>query len=108
MQKKAEWALVGAAWFLAVSVAVLGFLGYRHWVATPAGAPPASTWALHSDGTALCPVTGEVLKVVSATPQVNYLGTVYYFSGDKDAQGLDARTRFLMDPESFLKAAPTR
>jgi YHS domain-containing protein len=107
MEKRAQWALVGAAWFLAISVAVIGVLAYRHFSAPAvAPAPPASTWGLRSDGSALCPVTGQALAVTTATAKVDYLGAVYYFSPDKDSQGLDARTRFLMDPERYLKAAP--
>jgi|GEM_PF-3041963 YHS domain-containing protein len=110
MEKRAQWALVGAAWFFALSVAGLGFMAYRRLNSPPAAAaaPPASTWGLRSDGTALCPVTGEVLQVVSSTPRVDYVGAVYYFSADKDGQGLDARMRFLMDPERYLKAVPQR
>ena len=102
MEKRAQWALVGAAWFLAVSVAVIGFLAYER-LAAPAAANAAAV-GQHRDGTAICPVTGQVLQVLTSTPKVDYLGTVYYFSGDQDAQGLDARTRFLMDPDKYLKA----
>lgn len=109
MDKKAEWSLVGAAWFLALSVGGFGYLAWRRLgPAAPAAstAPAADAWGLKADGTARCPVTGEILRVVSSTPQVDYLGHVYYFSLATDSQGLDARTRFLMDPDSFLKAAP--
>jgi len=108
MEKKAQWALVGAAWFFVLSVTGLGLLAYRRFGAPAVvAAPPASTWGLRSNGTALCPVTGQVLQVLSFTPKVDYLGSVYYFSLDKDGQGLDARTRFLMDPDRYLKSAPT-
>jgi hypothetical protein len=122
VDKPAQWALVGAAWFLAVSVAVFGFLAWQRLGAVrPQAGPPAasvagpaaaagsaSPWALQPDGTALCPVTGQRVQVGPDTPTVTYLGNTYYFSGDKDASGQDARTRFLMDPDSWLHrgAAP--
>jgi hypothetical protein len=121
VDKPVQWALVGAAWFLAGSVAVFGFLTWQRLgsIRTPAGTLAAplgnaaatgssSPWALQSDGTALCPVTGQRIQVGPDTPTVTYLGNTYYFSGDKDASGQDARTRFLMDPDSWLHrgAAP--
>ena len=106
MDKKAQWALVGAAWFLALSVAVLGFLGWRHF--SPKAVDPAVVYALHGDGKAICPVTGKTLQVSDATPRINYQGVTYYFSSDSDAEGRDARTRFLMDPESFLRPAAAK
>lgn len=118
MDKPAQWALVGAAWFLAVSVAVFGFLTWQRMgavrapsgpLAATAGATAGSTspWALQSDGTAVCPVTGQRLQVGPDTPTVSYLGNTYYFSADKDASGADARTRFLMDPDSWLHRGAT-
>jgi YHS domain-containing protein len=108
MDKKAQWALVAAAWFLALSMTALGVLAYRRLggsgLALTASARPAGPMGMRADGTALCPVTGQVLQVLTSTPKVDYMGTVYYFSGDQDAQGLDARTRFLMDPDKYLKA----
>ena len=115
MDKPVQWALVGAAWFLAGSVAVFGFLTWQRLgaVRTPAATEGVATgssspWALQPDGTALCPVTGQRVQVGPGTPTVTYLGNTYYFSGDKDASGQDARTRFLMDPDSWLHrgAAP--
>ena len=105
MDKKAQWALVGAAWFLALSVAGLGWLAWRRFGPPP---DPSLAWQVASDGTARCPVTGESVQAVSATPKVDYQGKVYYFSASTDADGRDARTRFLMDPESYLhpKARP--
>jgi len=104
MDKKAQWALVGAAWFLALSVAGLGYMGWRHFA--PVGGDPKVLYALQANGKTVCPVTGKSLQVVETTPRVNYQGTVYYFSADTDGEGRDARTRFLMDPESFLRPAP--
>jgi len=105
MDKPAQWALVGAAWFLALSVALFGFLA---WQGLGHGAPPrgpqdSTALALQSDGTALCPVTGQRVLVGLDTPKLTYLGRTYYFSSDKDAEGQDARTRFLMDPDAWLK-----
>lgn len=106
MDKKAQWALVGAAWFMAFSVAGLGWLAWQRFGPEP---DPAKAYIVRSDGTAMCPVTRESVQAVSSTPQVDYQGLVYYFSTAKDAEGRDARTRFLMDPESFLRpAAPAR
>lgn len=102
MDKKAEWALVGAAWFLAVSVAGLGWLAWRHFGPPP---DPHKLYAVRSDGSAICPVTGEKVQAVPETPHVDYQGQVYYFSQAKDAEGREARIRFLMDPESFLHPA---
>lgn len=107
MDKKAEWALVGAAWFLAISVAGLGYLGWRYFA--PKSSDPKVVYALQADGKALCPVTGKSLQVGDATPRINYQGTEYFFAADVDAEGRDARTRFLMDPEAYLRPqAPAR
>ena len=103
MDKKAEWALVGAAWFLAISVAVFGWLAWRHFGPPPSNAP---AWTVASDGTARCPVTGKRVAAVPETPHVDYQDHTYYFAADKDEQGLDARTRFLMDPEAWLHRSP--
>ncbi|MGH7441502.1 MAG: hypothetical protein ACREKE_02385 [bacterium] len=110
MDKPAQWALVGAAWFLALAVALFGFLCWQRLgharpvlvseaaVATAAApSPPVQT--------AVCPVTGEHIVVGPDTPQVVYLGRTYYFSADRDAQGNDARTRFLMNPDAWLKGS---
>lgn len=102
MDKKAEWALVGAAWFLALSVAGLGWLAWSHFGPRP---DPAKAFVVQTDGRARCPVTGEWVQAVSTTPQVDYQGQIYYFSSDKNADGQDARTRFLMAPESYLHPA---
>jgi YHS domain-containing protein len=105
MDKPAQWALVGAAWFLAISVAVVGFLalerlGPAHPEAAAAGV------SVQDAGAVLCPVTGKRIIVGPDTPKVIYLGKTYYFSDDRDADGVDARSRFLMDPESYLKRQP--
>lgn len=106
MDKKAQWALVGAAWFLALSVAVLGYLGWRHF--SPGLSDPGAAYALQADGQALCPVTRKPVQVSEATPKVVYQERTYYFSGDTDSEGRDARTRFLMDPEAYLRPAGAR
>jgi YHS domain-containing protein len=106
MDKKAQWALVGAAWFLAISVAVLGFLGWRHF--SPSSDDPKQVYALKTDGSTLCPVTRKPVQVVEATPKVVYQGMTYYFAADLDLEGRDARTRFLMDPEAFLRPAAAK
>jgi len=112
MDKPVQVALVGAAWILALGACTLGFLAWQRGqdgAAAPpsapsqAGAPAAGGYAVNPAGQAACPVTGQLLTVTSATPRVVYRGETYYFSGDRDAQGNDARTRFLMDPESFLQ-----
>lgn len=103
MDKKAQWALVGAAWFLALSVAALGWLAWRG-LAGPGAAPLGAAGAVRG-GLARCPVTGESVQALSSTPQVDYLGTVYFFSTARDGEGRDARTRFLMDPGAYLKPA---
>jgi hypothetical protein len=101
VDKKAQWALVGAAWFLALTMAGLAWMLWRHFV--PAAQPPV--WSVAADGTARCPVTGKRVPAVPETPHVDYLGHIYYFAPDKDAEGNDARTRFLMDPERWLAAS---
>ncbi|HTB22256.1 MAG TPA: hypothetical protein VK914_06085 [bacterium] len=110
MDRPAQWALVGAAWFLALSVAVFGYLAWQRLERVAPSSPQetaaAAVWAVQSDGTALCPVTGERVSVGPDTPRVTYLGRTYYFSGEKDSSGVDARTRFLMDPESWLQHRP--
>jgi YHS domain-containing protein len=104
MDKPVQWALVGAAWFLALSVALFGYLAWqRTGSAAPAAAGSAAQWSVASDGTAQCPVTGKRIQVGPATPKVVYMGKTYYFADDKDDQGNDARSRFLMDPDSYLK-----
>lgn len=100
MDKKAQWALVGAAWFMALSVAVLGWLAWRHF--NPGQQDPAARYGLQADGYALCPVTKTPVKVRPDTPKVDYQGVVYHFSEALDAEGRSARLLFLMDPESYL------
>lgn len=111
MDKPAQWALVGAAWFLAISVAVLGFLAWRHLAGGIEVAPAlqGSEAALAIGATAICPVTGQKVVVGPNTPHVVYQNRVYYFSDQADAAGLLPRRRFLMDPEAILHpgAAPT-
>ena len=106
MDKKAQWSLVGAAWVAALSVAVFGYLNWRR-TAPSAAQAQASAESLvpQANGTVRCPVTGELLQVGPGTPTVDYRGQVYYFSTSKDAQGNDARTRFLMDPDRYLSQA---
>jgi YHS domain-containing protein len=103
MDKKAQWALVGAAWFLAISFAVLGYLGWRHF--SHGADDPTVLYSLQADGSAVCPVTQKKLQVTESTPKVVYQGTPYYFATDADNEGRDARTRFLMDPEAYLRPA---
>jgi YHS domain-containing protein len=103
MDKKVQFSLVAAAWFAAFSVAVFGYLAWQRGLPGADGADGAAAVA---GATAVCPVTGRTVAVGPDTPKVVYLGRTYYFSGDKDADGHDARTRFLMDPESFVKPQP--
>jgi len=109
VDKKAQWSLVAAAWFAALSVSLFSYLNWQRGAApAPAGgvapAPASGPQSLvpQANGTVRCPVTGELLLVKPDTPTVNYRGQTYYFSTTKDANGLDARTRFLMDPDHFL------
>lgn len=112
MDKPAQWALVAAAWFLALAVALFGFLAWQRLgrvrLPVPAAAAPATPASPAGAGqppvpaTAVCPVTGRTVTVGPDTPRVTYRGRTYYFSTDTDAQGNDARTRFLMNPESWL------
>jgi YHS domain-containing protein len=99
MDKKAQWALVGAAWFLAGTVALFGWLAWQRFGVQK---DPAAALRPAADGTVRCPVTGEALQALSSTPQLVYQGQTYYFSAAKDAEGRDARTRFLMQPELYL------
>lgn len=100
MDRPAQWALVGAAWFLAASVAVFGYLTWQRL----GRVPMASGAAASADPSyAICPVTGARVLVGPATPKVVYMGHTFYFSGAVDSDGLDARSRFLMDPEAWLK-----
>jgi len=103
VDRKAQWSLVAAAWFIALNVAVFGFLIWRR-VGPAAAAAPLTTQSLvpQANGSVRCPVTGESLQIRADTPTVNYRGQTYYFSTAKDANGLDARTRFLMDPEHYV------
>jgi hypothetical protein len=116
MEKPAQWALVGAAWFLALTVAAMGFFAWRTFeangLAKPAAVAAAQAGAdvpLQEGATAICPVTHETVVVGPATPRVTYMDRVYYFSGTKDPDGNDPKRRFLMDPESFVHPglAPT-
>ncbi|HTB35013.1 MAG TPA: hypothetical protein VK842_09125 [bacterium] len=103
MDRKAQWSLVGAAWFAALSVSLFSYLNWRR--GGTGGAPAALTaqsLVPQSNGSVRCPVTGELIQVGPDTPTVNYRGQTYYFSTSKDANGLDARTRFLMDPDHYL------
>ncbi|HTB34112.1 MAG TPA: hypothetical protein VK842_04570 [bacterium] len=103
MDKKAQWSLVGAAWFAALSVAGFGYLIWQRG-GSPALPGPLTAQSLvpQANGTVRCPVTGELLQVGPDTPTVNYRGQTYYFSTAKDGNGLDARIRFLMDPDRYL------
>lgn len=115
MDKPAQWALVGAAWFLALSVALLGFLAWHHFAASPdaatagASAPGGSEAELALGTHAICPVSGEKLVISAKTPKVIYKDRVYYFYDLPDAAGILPKRRFLMDPEAVLHpgAAPT-
>jgi len=102
----AQWALVGAAWFMAASVAGFGYLLWRHSsiVSAPVAASVQGGAGLYGpNGTfAVCPVTGERVSIDGTTPKVDYLGTLYYFSRQKDSEGNDARARFLMNPEAYV------
>lgn len=102
MDKKALWSLVGAAWFAALSVGVFGYLIWRHGATQGQPGPLTAQSLVPSNGSVRCPVTGELLTLGPDTPTVNYRGQIYYFSLSKDANGLDARTRFLMDPDRYL------
>lgn len=105
MDKPAQWALVGAAWFLAISVSLLGFLAYRHF---GAGGPAVTAASAGSVGelavgaSAVDPVTGSPVVVGTDTPHVVYQDRVYYFSSLSDAAGIMPKRRFLMDPESYV------
>jgi hypothetical protein len=103
VDRKAQWSLVAAVWFIALSVAVFGFLIWRR-IAPPAAAAPLTAQSLvpQANGSVRCPVTGESIQVGPDTPTVNYRGQTYYFATAKDSDGLDARTRFLMAPDRYV------
>lgn len=105
MDKLAQWSLVAAAWFLALAVAVLGYVVLQR-ISPPKPSDPLSVYAQAADGTARCPVTAERIVVAPDTPKVSYQGRVYYFSHAVDGEGRDARTRFLMNPEAYLHGGP--
>lgn len=107
MEKPAQWALVGAAWFLALSIAILGFLVWQHLERSSTGpvvgtAAVGDTAELAVGASTVCPVTGEKLVVAADTPRLVYQDRVYYFSAKADAAGTLPKRRFLMDPESFV------
>jgi hypothetical protein len=102
MDKPAQWALVGAAWFLALTVAVIGFLAWRHFEAISGPLAVAGTAAPLQDGaTAICPVTKERIVIAKDTPQLVYKERVFYFSKTLDAAGREPKRLFLMDPEFY-------
>jgi hypothetical protein len=115
MEKPAQWALVGAAWFMALTVAAISFFAWRTFEANAqakpaaAAAQPGAEAPLQNGATAICPVTHETVVVGPSTPRVVYMDQVYYFSSTQDLDGRDPKRRFLMDPESFVHpgAAPT-
>jgi hypothetical protein len=115
MEKPAQWALVGAAWFMALTVAILGFFAWRMFEANglakpaSAAAQPGAEAPLQDGATAICPVTHETVVVGPSTPRLVYMDRVYYFSSTQDIDGHDPKRRFLMDPESFVHPglAPT-
>ena len=105
MEKPAQWALVGAAWFMALTVAVIGFLAWRHFEASTAAANPpllGSEAPLANGATAICPVTHEKVVVGPSTPHLVYMDNVYYFSATADAAGIEPKRRFLLDPEAYV------
>ncbi len=107
MEKPAQWALVGAAWFLALTIAIVSVLAWRHFEGLPAAGVPApgvagSPQALPEGATAICPVTHEKVMIGPATPHVVYMDRVYYFSTTLDASGREPKRAFLMDPEFYV------
>jgi hypothetical protein len=107
MDKPAQWALVGAAWFLALSVAVIGFLAWRHFETQAVAAQLVLTVAQGSatplplGAQAICPVTKEHLIIAADTPTLVYKERYYYFSKGLDSAGHEAKRLFLLDPEYY-------
>ena len=108
MDKNAQWALVAAAWFLALSVALLGWLGYRHLNRPVAvAAEPAGGGIVPLGDRAICPVTHQSLVVDAKSSQAVSRGRTYYFAPGRDERGREYRTLFLMDPEAYLSGQPS-
>ena len=107
MDKPAQWALVGAAWFLALTVAMISFLAWRHFDATSqanrliAAAAQGQELKLPDGASAICPVTKEKLIITKDTPHLIYKDRVYYFSTTLDPAGKEPKRLFLMDPEFY-------
>lgn len=107
MDKNAQWALVAAAWFLALSVALLGWLGYRHLNrASSTAVELAGDGIVPLGDRAICPVTRQSLVVDAQTAHAIYRGRTYYFASGRDERGREHRTLFLMDPEAYLSGQP--
>ncbi len=105
MDKKAQWGLVSAAWFLALSVAGLGYLALQR------SSQPVSETQGAAEGSApkeaTCPVTKRHLQVDATTPKFTYKDRDFYFADDTDEKGRSAKQRFVMDPEYYLTGIAT-
>jgi YHS domain-containing protein len=101
MDKQAQWALVAAAWVLAIGIICMGLYAIYHF----SNAAPVVETAVRVFGTAqnpICPVDGDPVVLGPDTPSVNYNGNTYYFCGHKDTLGRDHKMLFLMDPMHYL------
>lgn len=105
MDKKAQWGLVSAAWFLALSVTGLGYLALKKLDAPVVAEQGVSEGSVVTE--AICPVTKRRLQLQPNTPKLNYKGRDFYFADDVDEKGHTAKQRFLMDPELFLTGIST-
>jgi YHS domain-containing protein len=103
MEKQAQWALVAAAWVMAIGVLGLGAYAIIHF--GNAGPASGAALSLKNTGTAqnpIDPVDGQAVTLSPDTPHASYNGNDYYFDDQKDLYGRDHKTIFLMDPLHYL------
>ena len=96
MDKKAQWAMVGAFWFLALGVVGIGWYTFVQ--------RPSVDGSGRLPSSAVCPVTGKDLRVSPQTPSVRYQDKLYFFAAGEDAAGHSPRDLFLMDPSRYISS----
>jgi YHS domain-containing protein len=102
LDKHAQWALVAAFWILVLGVLGIGWHAFVRQPAVVSGhAYQAGSGEAVLPQTAVCPVTGDTIRVSEATPMVRYQGKAYFFSTVHNAEGVSPRDLFLMNPASF-------
>jgi YHS domain-containing protein len=99
MDKKIQWAVVGALWVLVLGALGLGY-EYIHNHASGGSASQPGAPAAQVGDKVVDPVSKNEVVVGKDSPHVNYQGQDYYF---ESGTAQDHKLQFLMDPELYLK-----